>query len=107
VIAGGDGGGDAGALERAPQFVKAGVSAGDETDGAQQQRDGVRHQSPPVRAVVGAAVTGDRHVTQRRKNQRQERAGHGAHHRYEQAQVRYRVGRDDCKAQTSVSVVNS
>lgn len=98
---GGGGGRGGGGVKRAPHLVQAGVRAGDEPDGAQQQRDHVERQPPSVRAVVGAAVTGDGHVAQRREDERQERAGHGAHHRYEQAQMRYRVGRDNCNTRAS------
>lgn len=88
-----------GVLERGAYLVDAGVRAGNEPDRAQRQRDAVHDQTPAERAVAvrgSAPVTGDGHVAQRRKYQRQKRTGHRAHHRYEQVQVWYHVGRYDC-----------
>lgn len=81
-------------LERKANLVHAGVRTGDESNSAQRHRDAVHQQPPPVPAVPDAFVAGarDGHVTQWWEYQRQERAGHGTHHRYEQAQVRYHVG---------------
>lgn len=96
-----------GGPERGGQFAEADVRAGDEADRAHRQRDRVHAQAPRGRAVEVAAVhavqvvtAGDGgQVAQRRENQRQEGAGHGSQHRYEQAQVRYQGGRDDCNTQ--------
>lgn len=99
VVAGGvgDGGGDRHFLERTKYLVDARVRTGNESEGAQHQRDAVHRQPPVERAVAVAAVvgTGDGHVAQWREYQRQKRAGHGTHHRYEQAQVWYHVSSDD------------
>jgi len=93
----GDGTDDGHFLERAEYLVDARVRSSDESERAQHQRGAV-HRHPPVeQAVTVTAVvgTGDGHVAQRREYQRQERAGHGAHHGYEQAQVWYHVSGDD------------
>lgn len=101
------GGGDHHFLERANYLVDASVRAGNESERAQHQCNAVHHQSPAEHAVAVAAVVGagNRHMAQRREYQRQERAGHGTHHRYEQAQVRYQVCRDDCNTRNNAHIL--
>lgn len=93
------GGGNRQFLKCTKYLVDARVRSGNESESAQHQRDAVHRQPPgeevvPVAAIVGTAGNG--HVAKRWEDQCQERAGHGAQHRYEQAQVWYHVGRDNC-----------
>lgn len=88
-------------MDLVDQFGKAHVRAGNEADCGQHQRDAVNGQPRPA-APAAVHKVGHRYVAQRREHQRQERAGHGAHQRYENVQVRRQFGHHDCTTKEGV-----